>query len=63
MPHGYHGKILVVDLTAQTWKDVTLLDEIYRKYFGGYGLGAYYIYTHILYETFFTGRVSSHECI
>ena len=41
---GVAGKILVVDLTSGSWESQALPEEIYRKYLGGYGLGAYYIY-------------------
>ncbi|MBN1315369.1 MAG: hypothetical protein JXA42_07875, partial [Anaerolineales bacterium] len=44
---GYHGKILVVDLTNHSYEIEELPEEVYRKYLGGYGLGAYYIYKHI----------------
>lgn len=44
---GIAGKILVVDLSAGTTKDEVLDDEIYRKYIGGYGIGAWYIYKNI----------------
>ncbi len=47
MPIGYHGKILVVNLSESNWKIETLSEEIYRQYYGGYGLGVYYIYTHL----------------
>ena len=48
MTFGYHGKILVVDLTNSSLQDETIPDEIYRQYYGGYGLGVSYIYEHIL---------------
>jgi aldehyde:ferredoxin oxidoreductase len=38
------GKILMVDLTKQTISVETPSDDVYLKYFGGYGLGAYYLY-------------------
>ena len=44
---GYHKKVLLVDLSAHTWKEEELDDKIYRQYYGGYGLGVYYIYTHL----------------
>lgn len=44
---GVHGKILVVDLTSQQYEVEELPEEIYRRYLGGYGLGAYYLYKHI----------------
>lgn len=44
---GFQGKILVVNLTTQSFREEELAEEIYRQYLGGYGLGAYYIYKHI----------------
>jgi aldehyde:ferredoxin oxidoreductase len=44
---GVAGRILIVDLTEGSWQSQTLPEEIYRKYLGGYGLGAWYIYNHI----------------
>jgi aldehyde:ferredoxin oxidoreductase len=44
---GVHGKILVVDLSNHTYKIEELPEEVYRRYLGGYGLGAYYLYKHI----------------
>jgi len=38
------GKILMVDLTHQTISVETPGDDVYLKYLGGYGLGAYYLY-------------------
>jgi aldehyde:ferredoxin oxidoreductase len=47
MPNGYMGKILWVDLTNGTFTEETPPEDIYKKYLGGYGLGAYYIYSRI----------------
>jgi len=44
---GCTGKILIIDLTKGECTIQELPEEIYRKYLGGYGLGAYYIYKHI----------------
>lgn len=41
---GTMGKILMVDLTHQTISVETPGDDVYLKYLGGYGLGAYYLY-------------------
>ena len=41
---GTMGKILMVDLKNQTISVETPSDDIYLRYFGGYGLGAYYLY-------------------
>lgn len=37
---GYAGKILIVDLTAGTFKEEDLTEEDARNFIGGYGLGA-----------------------
>ncbi len=44
MPNGYMGKILWVDLSDGSFKEVELPDEIYRQYIGGYGLATKLIY-------------------
>ncbi len=44
---GVHGKILVVDLSSHQYEIEELPEEVYRRYLGGYGLGAYYLYKHI----------------
>lgn len=44
---GYMGKILWINLTTQEFKEEFPSDEIYRQYLGGYGLGAYFVYTRI----------------
>ncbi len=41
---GTMGKILLVDLANQQITVETPSDDIYLKYLGGYGLGAYYLY-------------------
>ena len=41
---GTMGKILMVDLSSGTISVETPSDEVYLKYLGGYGLGAYYLY-------------------
>jgi aldehyde:ferredoxin oxidoreductase len=40
MARGYMGKILRVDLTKKTIKEVALDEKMCRQYIGGYGLGA-----------------------
>jgi aldehyde:ferredoxin oxidoreductase len=42
---GYFGKILEIDLSTKKFKTRTIPDEVYRKYIGGSGLGAYFLYT------------------
>lgn len=44
---GYHGKVLVVDLTGRSYEIEEVPEEVYRDYLGGYGLGAYYLYRHM----------------
>jgi aldehyde:ferredoxin oxidoreductase len=46
MKFGYHGKILHVDLTAQTITIEEPEETFYRKYFGGSAMGAYYLLKH-----------------
>jgi aldehyde:ferredoxin oxidoreductase len=41
---GTTGKILMVDLDRHEMSVETPNDEIYYRYLGGYGLGAYYVY-------------------
>ena len=41
------GKILWVNLTTQEIREEEPSPDIYRSYLGGYGLGVYYVYTHI----------------
>ncbi|MBN2154472.1 MAG: aldehyde ferredoxin oxidoreductase family protein [Candidatus Lokiarchaeota archaeon] len=45
IPKGYNGKILWIDLSTTDIKDETLEKKVYRQYLGGYGLGAYIIYS------------------
>ncbi|NQT15704.1 MAG: aldehyde ferredoxin oxidoreductase family protein [Planctomycetes bacterium] len=42
---GTMGRILFVDLDTQEITEETPADEVYLSYLGGYGLGAYYLYT------------------
>ncbi|MBM4041509.1 MAG: aldehyde ferredoxin oxidoreductase family protein [Planctomycetes bacterium] len=42
---GTMGKIAFVDLAKGKVAIESPADEVYRKYLGGYGLGAYYLYT------------------
>ncbi|NOZ22777.1 MAG: aldehyde ferredoxin oxidoreductase, partial [Planctomycetes bacterium] len=42
---GIMGKILFVDLSRGKINAETPPDKLYEQYIGGYGLGAYYIYT------------------
>ena len=40
----YTGKVLWVDLTHGTWTEQTIPDDLYRKFLGGSGLGAWLLY-------------------
>ena len=42
--YGYAGKFLRVDLTNEQITDETLDEETVRKYVGGTGIGAKYLY-------------------
>ncbi|MHA2209044.1 MAG: aldehyde ferredoxin oxidoreductase N-terminal domain-containing protein, partial [Candidatus Thorarchaeota archaeon] len=41
---GWNGKILWIDLTTSETREETLGPEIYEKFIGGKGLGAYLLY-------------------
>lgn len=43
MPFGYNGKILVVDLTSQTWSVDEHDEAWYRTYWGGGSLASWYM--------------------
>lgn len=43
MPHGYHGRILRVDLTHRRLTIETPPEAFYRTYMGGSALGMYYL--------------------
>ncbi|GAB6059834.1 aldehyde ferredoxin oxidoreductase family protein [Desulfonatronum parangueonense] len=47
MPFGYNGKILVVDLTNQTWSVDEHDEAWYRTYWGGGALASWYMLKHI----------------
>jgi aldehyde:ferredoxin oxidoreductase len=44
MPFGYWGRIIWVDLSTRKIDTEEPPEEIYRRFFGGYGLGIYYLY-------------------
>ncbi len=44
MIFGYMGKVLRVDLTARRTWDEPLSEDLLRRYLGGAGLGAWYLY-------------------
>jgi aldehyde:ferredoxin oxidoreductase len=43
---GYHGKVLLVDLTTQRTMWEPLEEQILRHFIGGIGLGTYLLYTY-----------------
>ena len=45
--YGYAGKLLRVDLTSEQITEETLDEEIARKYVGGTGIGAKYLYDEV----------------
>lgn len=47
MAFGYNGKILVVDLTAGTWKVDEHDETWYRTYWGGGALASWYMHKYI----------------
>lgn len=47
MPNGYMGKILWIDLSNNSFKEEDVPEELYKQYFGGYGLAAKYIYDNL----------------
>lgn len=43
---GTHGKILIADLSTRTSRVEPLEEAVYKKFLGGYGLGAYLMWKH-----------------
>lgn len=48
---GYNGKILWIDLSSNAITEEKIDESIYRDYLGGYGLGAYIIYSRLKPKT------------
>ncbi|MCL2120618.1 MAG: aldehyde ferredoxin oxidoreductase family protein [Clostridiales bacterium] len=44
---GYMGKLLFVNLSDKTTREVQPDEQLYRQYIGGYGLGARILYEHL----------------
>lgn len=44
MENGFFGKILVVNLTDESFNEIELSKEYYRQYYGGYGLACRLLY-------------------
>jgi aldehyde:ferredoxin oxidoreductase len=47
IPYGYTGKLLRVDLSNEKITDEKLDEETARKYLGGTGLGAKYLFDEV----------------
>ena len=43
---GTHGRVLVVDLTDGSFEIEEVDEEVYKKFLGGYGQGAYLLWRH-----------------
>jgi aldehyde:ferredoxin oxidoreductase len=43
---GTHGRVLVVDLTDQTYQVEAIDEDVYKQFLGGYGLGAWLMWKH-----------------
>jgi len=44
--YGTHGRVLMVDLSDQrTWVE-EVPEDVYKKFLGGYGIGAYLMWKH-----------------
>jgi len=43
---GAHGKVLIVDLSDTSTRVETIAPDVYRRFLGGYGLGAYLMWKH-----------------
>jgi aldehyde:ferredoxin oxidoreductase len=42
--YGYHGKVLIVDLTSENARWESLEEQVLRRFIGGIGLGTYLLY-------------------
>jgi aldehyde:ferredoxin oxidoreductase len=51
MTDGYAGKILRIDLTSQKIQEEELSDQVLRRFIGGVGIGAYYLYREVPPDT------------
>jgi aldehyde:ferredoxin oxidoreductase len=54
MLEGYIGKVLRVDLTSKKIQEQELSDQVLRKYMGGVGIGAYYLYNEVPPNTYWS---------
>ena len=44
--YGYHGSVLVVDLSRRTYRREALGENVLRRFIGGTGLASFLLYTH-----------------
>lgn len=44
--YGTHGRVLHADLTTRTFHVEAVEEDVYRRFLGGYGLGAYLMWKH-----------------
>ena len=44
--YGTHGRVLAVDLTDGSHEVIDVAEDVYRKFLGGYGLGAWLMWKH-----------------
>ncbi|MEM1247165.1 MAG: aldehyde ferredoxin oxidoreductase family protein [Acidobacteriota bacterium] len=44
--YGMHGKVLIVDLSTKSTSAEEIPADVYRKFLGGYGIGAYLMHHH-----------------
>ena len=42
--HGYHGRLLLVDLSAASWREEAIPPHVLRSFVGGAGLASYLLY-------------------
>ncbi|HVA24267.1 MAG TPA: aldehyde ferredoxin oxidoreductase family protein [Chloroflexota bacterium] len=42
--HGYHGRLLLVDLSAASWREEAIPPHVLRAFVGGAGLASYLLY-------------------
>ena len=42
--YGYHGKVMIVDLTEQSVRWESLSKDVLKRFIGGTGLGTYLLY-------------------
>jgi len=44
MPYGHHGRLILCDLTNQTWETIAVSEDDVRSYLLGSGLAAKILY-------------------